>query len=140
MRRLTFSTNGHRNIIGEHRTTVELTTESSLTKKGTCIVGVHANLSLSRLDEEFKTLASSIDTQIILRMKVEDIVEEIRGTGSPGLTYSDDVSMVARTSSFECERTLMVNADKAASDLNRRFVKKLKNADTIIECELDFIN
>ena len=140
MRRVTFFANGHQNIIGEHRTTVEITTESFLTKRGTCIVGVQANLSLRRLGEEFKTLASSIDTQIILRMRVEDFVEEISGTGSPGLTYSDDVSIVARTSSFECERTVMVNADKAASDLNRQFVEKLKNADIVIECELDFIN
>ncbi len=140
MRRVTFFANGHQNIIGEHRTTVEITTESFLTKRGTCIVGVQANLSLRRLGEEFKTLASSIDTQIILRMRVEDFVEEISGTGSPGLTYSDDVSIVARTSSFECERTVMVNADKAASDLNRQFVEKLKNADVVIECELDFIN
>ena len=140
MRRVTFFANGHQNIIGEHRTTVEITTESFLTKRGTCIVGVQANLSLRRLGEEFKTLASSIDTQIILRMRVEDFVEEISGTGSPGLTYSDDVSIVARTSSFECERTVMVNADKAASDLNRQFVEKLKNAGVVIECELDFIN
>ncbi|MHA1935306.1 MAG: DUF371 domain-containing protein [Candidatus Thorarchaeota archaeon] len=99
-----------------------------------------AVLALRRLGEEFKTLASSIDTRIILRMKAAGFVEEIRGTGSPGLTYLDDISMVARTSSFECERTLMVNADKAASDLNRLFVKKLKNVDTIIECELEFIS
>ncbi|MHA1905151.1 MAG: DUF371 domain-containing protein [Candidatus Thorarchaeota archaeon] len=139
MERVTFFANGHQNIIGEHSTTVELTTESFLTKSGTCIVGVQANLSLRRLGEDIKILASSIDTQIILRMKVEGFVEEIRGTGSPGLTYSDDISMVARTSSFECGRTLMANADKAASDLNRLFVKKLKNADTVIECELEFI-
>ncbi|MHA2376118.1 MAG: DUF371 domain-containing protein [Candidatus Thorarchaeota archaeon] len=52
MRRVTFFANGHQNIIGEHRTTVELTTESFLTKSGTCIVGVQANLSLRRLGLE----------------------------------------------------------------------------------------
>jgi hypothetical protein len=47
--------------------------------------------------------------------------------------------MVARTSPFECGRTLMVNSDKAASDLNRSFVEQLKEADVQVECELIFI-
>ncbi|MCK5388859.1 MAG: DUF371 domain-containing protein, partial [Candidatus Thorarchaeota archaeon] len=42
-----FKAYGHENVIGEHKTTVEITTEDYLTKQGTCIVGMEANQKLS---------------------------------------------------------------------------------------------
>ena len=42
--------NGHPEVRGEHKTTMEITTEKHLTEKGDCIIGVNAkvacNLSL----------------------------------------------------------------------------------------------
>jgi hypothetical protein len=140
MRRVCFQAFGHVNVKGEHPTTVEITTETSLTKRGTCIIGVGANQALSTLDGELKSLASKDTTQIILRMSVSGLDEEVRGWGSPGLTYSDSISMVARRSSFECDRTLMVNVDKAASDLERSFIQQLKNPKAVVECELLFLS
>ncbi|MFX1367447.1 MAG: DUF371 domain-containing protein [Promethearchaeota archaeon] len=140
MRRVCFQAYGHENVIGEHTTTVEITTETSLTKRGTCIIGVGANRTLSSLDDELRLLAASKTTQIILKMSVDGLDEEIRGWGSTGLTYSDSISMVVRKSSFECERTLMVNADKAASNLKRSFIQQLKNPEAILECELHFLS
>jgi hypothetical protein len=72
-------------------------------------------------------------------MSIDGLTEEVTGTGSPGLTYTDLTSMVARTSIFECGRTLMVNADKAASDLSRDFVDKLKRNGVLIDCELLYL-
>ncbi|MFW9793206.1 MAG: DUF371 domain-containing protein [Candidatus Thorarchaeota archaeon] len=138
MRRVCFKAYGHPNVTGEHRTTVELTSESLLTKQGTCIVGVRADLTLNELDSDIKDLALLETTEIVLRLNVNGLEEKITGTGGSGLTYSDPTSMVARTSSFECGRTLMVNADKAASDLSREFIEKLKDETIVIECELIF--
>jgi hypothetical protein len=138
MRRVRFNAFGHQNVIGEHESTVELTSEDFLTSQGTCIVGVRAGLTLNELDSEIKQLASSESTEIKLRMTVDELTEEVTGTGGSGLTYSDSTSMVARTSSYECGRTLMINADKAASDLNRDFVKKLKDNSIVIDCDLIF--
>jgi hypothetical protein len=140
MRRVRFQAHGHENVIGEHSTTLEITTETSLTKRGTCIIGVEANQTLNALDNELKSLASKDTTRLVLRMTVGDFKEVVTGWGSPGLTYSDSTSMVVRTSSFECGRTLMVQADKAASDLPRTFVDKLKIPDTVLECELTFFS
>ena len=120
-------------------TTVELTSEDHLTRQGTCIVGVCSDITLNQLDSKIKKLALLSNTTIVLRMGIDDLSEEITGTGSPGLTYMDSTSMVARTSTFECGRTLMVNADKAASGLNRDFVERLKVNGVVIECELIFI-
>ncbi len=138
MCRVQFNAYGHRNVIGEHKSTVELTSEDYLTHQGTCIVGLRADLVLSELKSEIKQLAIAESTEIKLRMTVDDLTEEVTGTGGSGLTYSDPTSMVARTSSYECGRTLMINADKAASDLSRDFVEKLKDNTVVINCELIF--
>ncbi len=138
MRRVLFNAYGHQNVIGEHKTTVELTSEDFLTHRGTCIVGVRADMTLNELDIEIKRLALLTTTKIVLKMIVDGVVEEVTGTGGAGLTYSDTTSMVTRTSAYVCGRTLMINADKAASDLSRDFVEKLKDNKVIIDCELVF--
>jgi hypothetical protein len=139
MLRVQFKAYGHENIIGKHRTTVELTSEDHVTKKGTCIVGIRSNITLDKFDSEIKKQALLSSTKIVLRMTISGLSEEVTGTGSPGLTYLDSTSMVARTSNFECDRTLMVSADKAASDLSREFVDRLKASDAVIQCELFYI-
>jgi hypothetical protein len=139
MLRIQFKAFGHENVIGEHKTTVELTSERHLTKQGTCLMGVRADITLNQLDSKIKKLALSSNTKIVLRMSVDGLTEEVTGTGSPGLTYTDPISMVTRTSTFVCGRTLMVSADKAASDLNRDFVDRLKASSVVIECELVYI-
>ena len=136
MQRVRFKAYGHENVIGEHKTTVELTSEEFLTKQGTCIVGVSSDMTLDQLSPKIKKLASLPSTNIVLSMSVDGLTEEVTGTGSLGLTYSDLTRIVARTSTFECGRTLMVNADKAASNLNRDFVNRLKMNGVVIECEL----
>jgi hypothetical protein len=139
MRRVRFQASGHANVIGSHRTTVEITTEDFLTQKGTCIIGIRADKSLSDIPPEIKALATLTETKIILKLKAGNLIEEITGKGNPGLTYLDTVSMVARRSSFVCDRTLMVGADKAASDLDRSFVDVLRNHNAILEGELLFV-
>jgi hypothetical protein len=131
---------GHENVIGKHKTTVEITSEEFLTRQGTCIVGIRATQTLASLGSTIKELATLETTKIILVMDVNGIIEQVTGTGGPGLTYSDSVSMVARTSSYQCGRTLMIHADKAASDLSEDFVNSLKESRTVMNCELHFIN
>jgi len=138
MRTVDFHAYGHPNVIGEHKTTLEITTEEKLTSRGTCIIGVRTTQTLHDLDDEIKTLAKSTRTQIQLTMSVDDLVEKVTGRGSPELTYSDSISMVARTSSYECGRTVMVGADRVASDLDRRFVQKLSDPDIVIKCQLSY--
>jgi hypothetical protein len=139
MRTADFHAYGHPNVIGEHKTTLEITTEEKLTSRGTCIIGVRTTQTLRDLDDEIKTLAKSTRTQIQLTMSVDNLVEKVTGRGSPELTYSDSISMVARTSSYECGRTVMVGADRVASDLDRRFVQKLSDPDIVIKCRLSYV-
>ncbi|MHA2379208.1 MAG: DUF371 domain-containing protein [Candidatus Thorarchaeota archaeon] len=140
MRRVRFRAFGHGNVTGEHETTVEITSEPTLTPRGTCIVGIRADMTLQRMDSQVKELVKSKNTRIVLKLAVTDLVEKITGRGDPRLTYSDSVAMVARKSSFVCGRTLMVQSDKAASDLNRSLIEGLKQPETAIECEILFIS
>jgi hypothetical protein len=134
-----FKAYGHENVIGNHRTTTEITTENFLTKQGTCIVGVRATQKLSDLSSKIKELATLETTKIILIMEIDGIIEKITGTGGKDLTYTNSTSMVARTSSYQCDRTLMINADKAAFGLSREFIDLLKNEPAEINCKLQFI-
>ncbi len=139
MKRVQFTAYGHQNVVGEHHTTLEITTEDFLTTRGTCIIGIKADTNLAVLKDDIKALAKSSNTTIILRLKVGEMIEEIEGCGSPGLSYKDRTSMVARTSNYECDRTLMVGANKAASDLSRSFIRLAKHEGAIIECEIEYI-
>ncbi len=98
------------------------------------------NQKLCDLSNDIKNMAQSERTCIHLKMKANDESEEVIGYGSPGLTYGSSISMVARISPYECGRTLMVKANKAASDLSRQFIAELSEPDTQIDCELIFVN
>jgi hypothetical protein len=137
---VTFRAFGHENVVGKHKTTVEITSENFLTHQGTCIIGIQATQTLAELDSTIKKLAVLETTKIVLVMEVNGIIERVTGTGGPGLTYSDSVSMVARTSSYQCGRTLMIHADKAASDLSEDFINNLKDDSSVLNCELHFID
>ena len=139
MRSVTFRAFGHENIIGDHKTTLELTSESFLTKRGTCIIGINSDMTLDRFDDDIKLLATSQDTEIQLTISIDGHTTVITGHGSTGLTYSNNVSMVVRTSSFECPRTLMVGADKAASDIDREIITLLRDPEREIHCKISYI-
>ncbi|TXT56700.1 MAG: hypothetical protein BAJATHORv1_20293 [Candidatus Thorarchaeota archaeon] len=134
-----FTARGHENILATHKTTLELTSEKTLTKRGNCIVGVASSLTLDQFDQKIKKIVKSENTRIILHMNIDSVCEVIEGRGSRGLTYTDQKSMVIRKSSFECDRTLMVNADKASVDLKRDFVQLAKDPRRVILCKIDFL-
>ncbi len=47
------------------------------------------------------------------------------GTGHPDLSFENDRSHVLRTSDYVDDRTVMVNADTAAGDVDRDLVEAL---------------
>lgn len=75
-------------------------------------------------------------SRILVELNVSGIVERIAGRGSHLLTLADEKDLVIRKSTYVSNRTLMINADKAASDLPRRFVRRLTSASTDIHVSL----
>ncbi len=138
VRTVRFTAYGHVNVIAEHRTTFEITTEEVLTPRGTCIIAVRATKALCDFDAATRRLVLSPDTRIRLSMTANGVSEVVWGWGGSGLSYQSPVSMVVRRSDFQCGRTLMIHADKAACDLDRQFVVELRNPETTIHCEVAF--
>jgi hypothetical protein len=124
---------GHRNVKSSHRTTLEITKDSEISKRADCIVGVGADKGIKDLSEDFKSKARSRNARIEVTVRVEDIEEKIIGKGHPELSFAHETDMVIRKSDFICGRTLMIGADKSSSGLGAEIVRKLKKPGQKIE-------
>ena len=118
---------GHLNILATNKKTFEVTKDSSLTKSGTCIVAVRADKGVEELSSEFKRLLRKKGSLLTVTFHVAGEEETIIATGHPRLPLSNPTSIVVRKSHFICGRTLAIEASKAAGDLSRSFVEKLRN-------------
>ncbi len=118
---------GHNNIRATHKSTLEFTKEKSLTKRGDCIVVLNLDKGLIDLNQAFLDLCKSEQCKMTIILTCEGNSETIIGYGHPNLTFQHPFSLVIRKSRFICPRTLMIGANKAAKDLNRDLVSKLRN-------------
>jgi hypothetical protein len=122
---------GHDLITAKHKTTFEFTKDVCLTHKGDCIIAVGAK-GTKDLSEDFKRLAAIDSAKITINMEVDGISEMAVGQGSKELKFNHPTDMVARKSSYTCPRTLMIRSNKAASDFDYKFRKRLKNSKSTI--------
>jgi len=118
---------GHENVQATHKTTLEITEEKNLSREGDCIITVGADKTFAGLSNEFKEKLRKPNARLSLLIEVDGIVDQVTAYGSPRLILSHPRDMVVRKSEFICDRTLAVRADKAANDLSRELVDKLKN-------------
>jgi hypothetical protein len=77
--------------------------------------------------DEFKEMIADSSTKITVDLKTENGHDEITGFGHEDLTLTHPTDIVIRKSDFTCSRTLMINADKAARDLDEKLIDDLKN-------------
>lgn len=129
---------GHKNVLGKHKTTFEVTKETHLTPRGDCIIGVCADKGISELSENFKGVLKNDDAklEILLKITGSNLEERITAQGNEKLTFTHPTDIVVRKSDFVCSRTLAVRADRAAADFDRRFIEKLKNKETELLVEM----
>jgi len=118
---------GHDNITAENKATFEITKEDHLTRRGDCIVSIRASKGAYELSERFKMLARKVYARITVILSTDDLREVVKGWGSPQLTFKHPTDLVARKSSYACERTFMIKADKAAANFSKVFIQCLKN-------------
>ncbi|SFR40139.1 MULTISPECIES: DUF371 domain-containing protein [Halorubrum] len=121
---------GHENVTAEHASTFELTTDDWLTPAGDCIVGVEADRTPRDFSAAFREACRDADATIEATLVVdagdETYAETVTGRGHPDLALLDDRSMVGRTSEYtDDERTVLVDGDAAAADLDRDLVAAL---------------
>lgn len=117
---MNFRAYGHPDILATHKTTLEFTKDKEVTREGNCIVGVNSDFSLNELK---KITNNSKKIKIII--KVDCLEEQINCEVNKN--FNDDKEIVVRKGDFVSERTFGVKADKAAGDLDRKLVERLKN-------------
>jgi hypothetical protein len=128
---------GHRNILGTHTTTLEITREEHLTTRGTCIVGVRSSHALADIRDDLLPM-KGYHARVLI--SVDEIQDSITGYIHPNLTFNDNTAIILRKSSFICPRTLLIHADKAAHDLNRGLIEKMKHPYQKMYIEIDKIS
>jgi len=127
---------GHANIQAIHRTTFEITKEPALTKRGDCIIAVGATKGATDLPLSFKEAARSEGAQMTITIEAGEMKEVIRARGSPRLLFTHPTDLVVRKSNHVCGRTLAIRADKAASDLSRKLIEKIRDPNQKIRITL----
>ncbi|MBE0512250.1 DUF371 domain-containing protein, partial [Candidatus Bathyarchaeota archaeon] len=115
---IAFFAHGHENIQATHETTFEVTKETTLTKRGDCIIAVEATKGAADLPLEFKEAARKKGAQITITIEAGELREIVRTKGSPRLLFTHPTDLVVRKTDYVCGRTLAIRADKAASDLS----------------------
>lgn len=118
---------GHKNIQATHKATLEFTKDTHLSKKGNCIIAVAADKALAELSSEFKMGLRKPNAKLTLLLEAGGISTQVQAYGTQQLSLAHPKDAVIRKSDYVCSRTLAVRADKAAVDLPRELVEKLKN-------------
>ena len=116
---------GHENVTAAHESTFEVTTDDWLTPAGDCILAVEADASPATFDPAFVEACQTADARIEATVTVGERTWEVVGRGDPRLTFDSDRSLVCRTSDYVDDRTVMLEASGAATDLDREAVEAL---------------
>jgi hypothetical protein len=126
-----FTAHGHVNVTARHRTTIEITTESHLTPRGDCIIGVSSEASASSLPEWLKEGLRDSNSVIVLLLCAGGLCDSVLGRGDPRITADNDVKMIVRRSDYVESSTIMTRSSKAAADLNRELVSRLAKGEQL---------
>ncbi|MFW6385461.1 MAG: DUF371 domain-containing protein [Halodesulfurarchaeum sp.] len=116
---------GHENVSAAHESTFELTTDDFLTPAGDCILGIEADRAPADFDSSFVEACRDASATIEAIFEVDDAIERVTGRGDPRLTFESERSLVGRTSTYVDDRTVLLEADKAAADFDRDLVAAL---------------
>jgi len=131
---------GHEHVRAQHDSTVEVTTDDWLTPAGDCIVGVDADRAPADFDDAFvaacREPAATITATLVVEAEGERHEATVRGSGHPELTFDSERGAVARTSDYVDDRTVLVDGDAAAADLDRDLVAALADAGPAAELTL----
>ena len=120
---------GHPNVLGEHKNTIEITKETSLSKRGDCIIGVRASKGCATLNRNLKNHIKS-SKAMRFEISVEEQMYSFVGFGSTELELSDPHEIVLRKSYYSSPRTAAIRCNAAAVDIPRIMIAKLRDPGT----------
>ena len=128
--RFEISFHGHKNVRSLHPKSIEITTDSDLTVKGDCIVGVGASCGCLGITEKMKKLLQDPQSEVTCTILVGEHSYKITGRGSEKLSLKNPHDIVIRKSNFTCPRTLSIGCDTASDSIPRQMIKALQNPET----------
>ena len=114
--------NGHKNLKATHKTTLEITKENFLTERGDCIIGINSNKAAKDIRN---TLSKSSKIKVFII--VDNLIDFFDCYYSEKLFPTSETSLVFRKSDFVDSRTVGIKCNKAAKDIKREIVIKLRN-------------
>ncbi len=117
MATVTFYAHGHKNILATHYSTLEFTSSEELSLRGDCIVGVNCKYSLEKLKKLKGNLSIYLEADGIKDICFAEVNPE----------FKDIHEMVIRKSQYKDQRTFAINCTKAAKDIKRELIEKLKD-------------
>jgi uncharacterized protein len=118
---------GHENILATHASTLMITKDEHLSKKGDCIIAVLANKGPLEFNSEFKNKLKSNSSKITITIEADELKETIHAFGSKKMILTHPTDIVIRKSDYISDRTVAINADKSSSNLPKELLEKLKN-------------
>lgn len=121
----TIRARGHENVSAEHASTFEVTTDDYLTPAGDCILGIEADRAPADFDRSFVEACRDADATITATFEAASHETVVVGRGDPELSFTNERSMVGRTSDYVDDRTVIVDAEFAASGFDRELVAAL---------------
>ena len=124
--------NGHKNISCRHKSTIEVTKKKNLSKRGDCILAVGASKGCYDLNNDLKTQIWK-GSKISVIIKVGIIKDSLFGFGSEKLKLLNKSDIVFRKSDYICDRTVLINCNKASSQINKKIIKSLIDPQTHVE-------
>jgi len=127
---------GHPNITATHATTIEITKASEIKEDADCIIAVKANKGCKDLSEGMKDALKN-GRKVEITIEAGGVEDNIVVYGSPALKLTHPEDIVIRKSDFIDDRTLAILADKAASELKREIIEKLKTPNIEIKITLE---
>ncbi len=116
---------GHPNVLCKHETTIELTKDKSLTKRGDCILGIKASKACFDLEKELKSYIWD-GKRVDVVLKSDQFIETFHGFGHKYLPLTHKRDLVFRKSEYKCNRTVLIKCSKSSRDLSKDLVNNLK--------------
>ena len=116
---------GHEHVAAEHASTFEVTTDDYLTPAGDCILAIEADRAPADFDPEFVEACRDSDAMITFEIEAAGHRDSVTGRGDPDLEFSNERSAVGRTSEYVDDRTILLEAEDAASGFDRDLVEAL---------------
>ncbi len=122
---------GHPNVLGTHKTTLEITKDTELTLNGNCILGIGIQSPGFLLSPRLKTMLK-LHRQVTIELECDGIKDSFKGWGDPSLILTHPHDLVFRKSEFIDERTILIRCDKSVNDIDRKLIERMKNPNSIL--------